>query len=210
MVMIQFQRLQFALSQCKLQKEKNMVISRIPLKNVKIMENKKMNLIIKQFNLLCALTICFLLVGCGSTKTMVLEPVERQNTVKKLRIEKDNNTTTVDASVEKYFEENLRAKLFKEYGFQEGSDIVIKYRFIQLNEGSRFGRWMLGGLGNCGEGSTTIEVKFIDNTQNAKEIGKIHTEGKIGSGFLGGDMDNAVKGAAEEIANYAKSTFKSN
>lgn len=164
----------------------------------------------KQINLLCILAISFILVGCGATKTMVLEPIERQNTVKKLCIVKSDSTTTVNPEVEKYFAEALHTKIFKEYGFQEGNDIAIKYRFIQLNEGSRFGRWMFGGIGNCGEGSTTVEVKFIDNAQNAKEIGKIHTEGKIGSGFFGGDMDNAIKGAAEEIADYVKGNFKAN
>ncbi len=144
------------------------------------------------------------LTGCGATKTMVLEPLERQQTVKKLNVKRDKNTAIVDAAVEKSFEEHLKWQLFTKAGFQEGNDITLQYRFLQMNEGSRFKRWMTGGLGNCGEGSTTIEVKFIDNTQNGKELGKIHTEGRIGSGLFGGSLDSAVEGVAEEIVEYAK------
>jgi hypothetical protein len=42
----------------------------------------------KKFNIICVLTMSFILSGCGATKTMVLEPIETQDTVKKLRIEK--------------------------------------------------------------------------------------------------------------------------
>jgi hypothetical protein len=79
-----------------------------------------------------------------------------------------------------------------------------------MNEGSRFKRWMTGGIGNCGEGSSTVEVRFIDNTKNAKEIGKIHAQGTIGSGIFGGSMDSSVKSVAEEVATYAKTNFKVN
>ena len=77
-----------------------------------------------------------------------------------------------------------------------------------MNEGSRFKRWMTGGIGNCGEGSSTVEVRFIDNTRNAKEIGKIHAQGTIGSGMFGGSLDSAIEGIAEEIATYTKANFK--
>jgi hypothetical protein len=69
---------------------------------------------------------------------------------------------------------------------------------------------MTGGIGNCGEGSSTVEVRFIDNTKNAKEIGKIHAQGTIGSGIFGGSMDSSVKSVAEEVATYAKTNFKVN
>ena len=164
----------------------------------------------KKFNIICVLTMSFILSGCGATKTMVLEPIETQDTVKKLRIEKDKSTTIVEPEVEKCFEENLHEQLFKDAGFQEGNDITLKYRFLQMNEGSRFKRWMTGGIGNCGEGSSTVEVRFIDNTKNAKEIGKIHAQGTIGSGIFGGSMDSSVKSVAEEVATYAKTNFKVN
>ena len=162
----------------------------------------------KQFNIICLLTMSFILIGCGATKTMVLEPIETQDTVKKLRIEKDKSTTIVEPSVEKCFEEKLHDQLFKDTGFQEGNDITLKYRFLQMNEGSRFKRWMTGGIGNCGEGSSTVEVRFIDNARNAKEIGKIHAQGTIGSGMFGGSLDSAIEGIAEEIATYTKANFK--
>lgn len=72
----------------------------------------------------------------------------------------------------------------------EEDDLTISYRFIQFDQGNKFSRWLLGGLGNAGEGSVTIESKFFN--REGKEIGKIQTEGKIGSGFLGGSFETSI------------------
>ncbi len=50
------------------------------------------------------------------------------------------------------------------------------------------------GIGNAGEGSLTIEVTYAD--QSGKQLGKIMSEGKIGSGFFGGSSDDAIEKAA--------------
>ncbi len=148
------------------------------------------------------------LIGCGATKTMVLEPLEYQKEVKKITLKQEKNTIMIDPSVEKAFQEYLHDQLFKKAEFIEGDDIILQYRFLQMNEGNRFARWMTGGIGNCGEGSTTVEVKFIDNTQNGKEIGKIQVEGKIGSGVCGGSLASAIDGVVEEIVEYTKTKLR--
>ena len=105
------------------------------------------------------------------------------------------------------FENILRDKL-KESGFVEGvstADLTIHYRFVHYDEGDRFSRWVLGGLGNAGEGSMTIEAKFYDKFQKA--VGKIHTEGKIGSGAFGGGFDNAIEQAADSFVQYISQNF---
>jgi len=96
--------------------------------------------------------------------------------------------------------------LYKEGAFQKGSELTIRYRFVQFDAGSQFTRWFLGGIGNSGEGSLTIEAKYFDMA--GKELSVIQTEGRIGSGFFGGDFSFALQKAAEEIADYTKINFK--
>jgi hypothetical protein len=40
------------------------------------------------------------------------------------------------------------------------------------------------------------------------KLANIQTEGRIGSGFYGGSMSEAVNQAAEEIAEYAIASFR--
>jgi len=64
----------------------------------------------------------------------------------------------------------------------------------------------MGGLGNMGEGSLTIETKFYDSAD--KELATIQTEGRIGSGFFGGSYGEALDKAAEKIAEFARTNFR--
>ena len=64
---------------------------------------------------------------------------------------------------------------------------------------------IFGGVGNAGEGSLTIEAIFIST--EGEELAKIHSEGRIGSGFFGGEFSSAIDKAAMEIANFALSKF---
>jgi hypothetical protein len=162
----------------------------------------------KAFSLFSLVALSFLLSACGSGKTMVLESMCIQEQKRSLRIERDQNTAPVELEIANRFENSLSFKLFEEHKMLQGNDIVLKYRFIQYNEGSRFGRWMFGGLGNTGEGSLTVEVRFLDMTQGGKEIGRIHSEGKIGSGFFGGSIDNAIDCVTHEVTEYTLRAFK--
>lgn len=126
--------------------------------------------------------------------------------VKAVHIASDNATTQVPTELQERFEKKLKDKLYKNSMFSAGDDLTIRYRFIQLDEGNKLARWFMGGLGNAGEGSVTVESKFFDSA--GKEIGKIHTEGKIGSGFLGGSFDNAIDQSSERLAEYMVKNFK--
>ena len=117
-----------------------------------------------------------------------------------------NSSVSVPAEVKSEFQEKLNELLYEEGAFQKGPDLKIKYRFIQFDPGNQFTRYLLGGIGNTGEGSMTIEVKYFDAAD--KELATIQSEGRIGSGFFGGDFSFAVEKAAEEIAEYAKLNFK--
>ena len=149
----------------------------------------------------------FVLQGCGSSRVMVLEPAQKPTTpIRSVAIVSDMSTTEVPHKYQKKFEQVLSEKLYTKYGFEKGHGLEIHYRFLQLDEGSRFSRWMLGGIGNSGEGSLTVEARFIG--EKGRELGKIHTEGKIGSGAFGGSFDCAVEKASESLAEYIVKNFK--
>ncbi len=160
------------------------------------------------FNICCSnclrnlILVSFILFlqACGSGKTLVLEPPKITSAVQGIHIARDNSTTKIPLEYQQRFENKLQEKLYKKHVFDKGNDLTISYRFIQLDQGNKLARWFTGGIGNAGEGSLTVESKFIN--KEGKEIGKIHTEGKIGSGFLGGSFDNAIDQSAEKLAEY--------
>ena len=142
-----------------------------------------------------------ILSACGTGRVMVLEPVKINKSITGVTIERDQSTVDVPTEITDKFETHLRAKL-DEAGFKDNKDLTLHYRFIQVNEGSRFGRWFLGGIGNVGEGTLTTEIKYLDI--NRQEVGKVQAEGKIGSGAFGGGFDNAIESAIEEVVGYTK------
>lgn len=172
------------------------------------MKPRKPRRLIHLFSLM---TLIIILAGCGAGKTLVMRPPETELHVTSLSFSESNSTIRVPEETKQAFEKKLSALLYEESekgegAFQRGNDITIKYRFIQVNEGSQFTRWFWGGIGNAGEGSLTVEAKYFDNTD--KELATIHAEGKIGSGFFGGSFEFAIEKAAEEIAEYTISNFK--
>ena len=158
--------------------------------------------------LLLFLIISLFIYGCGAGKTVVMEPVSDQTNsrVSSVKIEQLQATCNVpdEASVE--FRNLLNEKLYAAERFREGDELVIKYRFVQFDEGSQFERWFWGGIGNAGEGTLTVEASFCDSKGNV--ISKIQSEGKISSGFFGGDINFALEKASEEITQYAIANFK--
>ena len=150
-------------------------------------------------------------VGCTSGRTIVMNVPSERAKVNTLDIVEDQSTVSVPAEVTNLFREKLEAALFVgEQGstppFVKGKDFVIRYRFIQFNAGSQFKRWLGGGIGGYGEGSMTVEARFINSS--GKEISKIQSEGNIGAGIFGGSMDGAVKKCVEEVVQYAKQNFR--
>lgn len=149
--------------------------------------------------------------GCGAGRTMVMKPPDSKTVASGVRVVRGQSTVVVPEEVSLRFEEQLNKRLFqaeegKEPPFAEGMDLKLVYRFIQYNEGSQFARYMLGGLGNSGEGTLTVSVCYRDSDDN--ELCTIQSEGKIGSGFFGGSFSSAVDRCAEEIAGYTVANFQ--
>jgi len=156
------------------------------------------------FGVLLGLALVF--SGCGAGKTMVMTPPETAAKFPAAEIIEVAPTVSVPDEVRSSFQQKLSTALYSEGGFQRGTGLKVKYRFIQFNPGSQFTRWFWGGIGNAGEGTLTIEAVFLDNGD--KELAKIQSEGKISSGAFGGPFDLALQKAAEEIANFSRSRFR--
>ena len=99
-------------------------------------------------NILIISVAALILQACGSGRTLVLDPVKNPHQSGGIRICSTQPSTEIPEEIKKSFEEVLREKLYKEEGVKEGPETTLNYRFIQLNEGSRFKRWFLGGVGN--------------------------------------------------------------
>lgn len=150
------------------------------------------------------LSMVCVLTSCGAGRTIVADPVviPCHVSTNSVSIVRDRDCVNVCEDVKCTFEKQLSKKLFSDGVLQNGPGVTLKYRFIQYNEGSRFSRYMWGGIGNAGEASVMIEVSYLDPQNNV--LGKIQTEGRIGSGLFGGSSDNAIEKAADEVANYTR------
>ena len=158
---------------------------------------------IKIIPVLSVITMMVCLQGCGTSKIIVINPIAHSERIQKtVALKPGNHTVSVDKESLDIFEEVVGTNLYKGKRFAKGDDTVVAYRFIQFDKGNRFKRYLLGGIGNSGEGSLTVECRFIN--KDGQEIGKTQIEGKIGSGFFGGSMDSAIVSAANSLATYVK------
>jgi len=73
------------------------------------------------------------------------------------------------------------------------------------NPGDRLSRWFWGGIGNAGEGMVVVQVRYIDVV--GKELARTQVEGRIGSGFFGGSLDDAITKAGEDIVGFTVANF---
>lgn len=143
--------------------------------------------------------------GCGAEKLTVLDPINDSEKKQSISVKEGKHTLAVPRESVDTFEKKFKEKLYKETHLTEGDDIQVVFRFIQYDEGSRFKRYLFGGLGNSGEGSLTIELVFLK--RDGTQIGKVQAEGKIGSGLAGGSIDSAVESAVDVATDFIKTSF---
>jgi uncharacterized protein DUF4410 len=156
--------------------------------------------------LLVVVTIGLTVAACGAGKTMVMEPGPEKVTAASVELHEGDSTVNCPPAVVALFRSKLEAQLYKPGAFTQGNDLSLTYQFVQYNPGDQFTRWFFGGLGNAGEGSITVQAVYTD--KGGRQVGKIMSEGKIGSGAFGGSMDLAIQKSAEEVAQYTLTTFK--
>jgi hypothetical protein len=151
--------------------------------------------------------LALLLVGCGTARTLVLEPVKTHSRFSGVELVESDATVTVPPEVTGKIRSVVEKGLYENGAFTRGNDLRIVYTIVSDNPGSQFQRWLLGGLGNAGEGSLVIMVRYLDATDT--ELAKTEVEGRIGSGFFGGSFDEAVTKAGEDIVKFTTQNFGS-
>jgi hypothetical protein len=144
------------------------------------------------------------LASCGAGRTMILQPAVREYRTAGFTLQHSDSTAAVPAEVVSRFESKVRERAGKS-GMISSGELLLRYRFIQFEEGDQFQRWFWGGIGNAGEGSLTCEVLYLD--PHGAELAKIQCEGRIGSGFFGGTLNEALDRMAQEVAEYTVQHF---
>ena len=156
--------------------------------------------------MLAAILAALTLSACATGTTTVVAPAQvgQGATYPTLKLESATDTVTVPPQARTHFDARLNEYLYaKDSGFTPGDSLIVRYRFIQFDEGSRALRYLLGF--GAGKGTMTVEVIFLDKSQ--KELAKINVGGEISMGVFGGDFDEAISRAAKEVATYAINTF---
>ena len=153
--------------------------------------------------------LSLLVSACGTGRTMVMEPPAEKKAFTAVTLERAADTVVVPDQYRQQFLQNIRERLYgtseKPGPFTEGAGLTIRIKVVQFDAGNQFERWFWGGIGNAGEGSLQVLAEFYEGQT---KLANIQTEGRIGSGFFGGSMSEAVDKAAEEIAEYAITNFK--
>lgn len=151
--------------------------------------------------------LSLLLAACGTGRTLVMESPERKS-FSGATLTRSDDTVAVPDEVREQFVNKMRELLYgtKEAPgpFKESAGLTIRVKVVQFDSGNQFARWFWGGIGNSGEGSMHVVADYMEGD---KKLAQTQVEGRIGSGFLGGSMSEAVDKAAQEIANYAITNF---
>jgi hypothetical protein len=156
---------------------------------------------------LAILGMSLLVVACGTGRTLVMEPPQRK-AFSAVTLARADDTVSVPDQYRTQFVNKIRGLLYgtkeKPGPFAEGPGLTIRIKVVQFDEGNQFERWFWGGIGNAGEGSMHVVADFFEGD---KKLAQTQIEGRIGSGFFGGSMTEAVDKAAEQIATYAIANF---
>jgi len=146
-----------------------------------------------------------LLAGCGSARNIVTSPTETIYKTEVIEISRGKSTVQVPDEFSAYFDGQLRKEVHKSFG--QGGKLRLEYRFISFDEGSRFKRYMSGGIGDWGQGTLMIQADFYD--EGGKLLSTIQTDAVISGGLFGGSFESALDLAVEKLAEYAIANFKS-
>lgn len=157
-------------------------------------------------NIIILCLTSFLLTACGAGTTTIVDTYDgdRVNLATAF-IEPSKPNANVPDDIQAKFKASMDKYFFEKGLFEKGTELKVKYTFIQFEAGNQAARYFTGGLGNAGEASLTVKVDFMDSA--GKKLSTINVGGKIGSGFFGGSMSEALGKAAKEAAEYAAASF---
>jgi len=145
------------------------------------------------------------LAACSSAQTTVVAPPAETMKVASITLIEAKQTVAVPSEVMSELHEKLTAKLYRPGAFGKGPSVKLAYRVVDFNAGDD-SRWSFGSMTGQAKGSVTVEAIYFD--KRGHELGKIRSEGKVGSSLFGKSMDDAVEHVADEVASYTTKTFK--
>ena len=145
------------------------------------------------------------LAACSSAQTTVVAPPAETMKVASITLIEAKQTVPVPAEIMSELHEKLTAKLYRPGAFGKGPSVKLAYRVVDFNAGDD-SRWSFGSMTGQAKGSVTVEAIYFD--KRGHELGKIRSEGKVGSSLFGKSMDDAVEHVADEVASYTTKTFK--
>ncbi len=152
-----------------------------------------------------ALVLVLFLGACGTAKTVVMEPVKPGSRFPDLTLQEGESPVAVPAEVREQLRTVLEKGLYDSNAFARGSTLTVAYTFVSHDPGNQFARWFWGGLGNAGEGSMTVHVRYLEG--GSREVGSTQVEGRIGSGFFGGSFKEAVTRLGEDVVKFTIENF---
>jgi hypothetical protein len=145
------------------------------------------------------------LAACGGGQTTVMAPPTQPMKVSAITLMEGKSMVSCPPEIMSELHEKLTAKLYKPGAFGKGSNVKLAYRVVDYTAGDP-SRWSFGSVTGQAKGSVTVEAVYLD--KGGHEIGKIRSEGKVGSSLLGKSMDDAVEHVADEVAVYTTKTFR--
>jgi HAMP domain-containing protein len=146
------------------------------------------------------------LAACSNAETTVVEPPAQPIKTAALSLQEGKPAAPCPPEVMAELRDKLTAKLYKPGAFGKGSTLKVTYRVLEYDGGDGSSFWSFGSLTGKAEGSLVVETIYSD--KSGHEIGRIRSEGKVGSSLFGHSMDDAIELAANDIAEYTTKTFK--
>ena len=152
-----------------------------------------------------AMCLALVLSACGTAKTVVMEPVKSGNRFQELTISEGDSPVPVPGEVRDQLRGVLEKGLYESKAFARGIALTVIYTFVSHDPGNQFARWFWGGIGNAGEGTLTVHVRYLNAEQ--RELASTQVEGRIGSGFFGGSFREAVTRLGEDVVKFTIANF---
>jgi hypothetical protein len=144
------------------------------------------------------------LCGCHAGRTIVEQGPDTHRNYAAVALQPEPATVDVPGPLRGLLDDELKDRIYDGDAFRPGSDLTLRYKIVQFEDGNRFGRAVLPGA--AGQGSISVDVTYVDASGSI--VGHIVSTGEVSSGTLGGSINNAVENAADQIAKNTIKLFK--
>lgn len=156
------------------------------------------------------IVLAFLLTGCatgGKVETLSFKGIP-EKFAQSVSIKEGESNVDVPQEHKDYFANELKGDLYGKDSFRPGDDLIISYRFVDFEEGSRAARFFVPGpfyflVREKARASVTIESEYLK--PNGESVLKIRVTGNMEHA---GSIKTVMEYCADKIAKYAKMYLK--